>query len=244
MRCLPVSLALVLGLCSPAVAQTQPAPAPAPSAIDPARGEAARQTVDYLFPVGTYRRIMAGTVDGLMGPMMDSVKQMPLRELAAIGGLPEAELAKLGEGSLAQMMAILDPAYEQRTQATMRTIMAEMTEVMDTVEPSFRDGLSQAYARRFSATELADMNRFFATPSGRAYAAESMVIFMSPEVMAKMQEMMPVLMQRMPSIMQKVQAAVASLPPPRRPQDLSDADRAKLAKLMGVSPESLRGPKD
>lgn len=240
MRLIPLATALALGLSAPTFAQTAPSITPA----DTAQVQAAHQVVDALFPPGTYRRIMASTMDALIGTMMDGAKRLPLREPAAMGGLPKGELSNLGDGTVAEVMAILDPAYEQRTQVSMRIIMTEMTEVMDSMEPSFRDGLSQAFARRFSAAELADMNRFFATPSGRAYAAESMVIFMSPEVVAKMQEMMPVLMQRMPGIMQKAQTAVAGLPALRNPQELTDAERAKLAKLLGVPPERLRDPKD
>lgn len=234
---IPFSLALACAAV-PAAAQTAPTPAPAPVA-DPARNAAAQVTVDHLFPTGTYKRIMQGSLDMVMGNMMDSVGQMPLRSLAASTGMAETELSKVGEGTLAEVMKILDPAFDQRTRLGMQAVMAEMTDLVTEVEPAFRDGLRQAYARRFTAAQLGDMNRFFATPTGRDYAAESMVIFMSPEVMAKMQEIMPLMMKRMPDMMKKIGTATASLPKPRQPEDLSATERRRLATLLGVSEASL-----
>ncbi len=221
-------------------AAAQPAPAAAAaSPVDPTRLAAARATVDRLFPDGTYARMMKGSMDTILGSIMDSAAQLPLRDLAGIGGMTEADLKKLGDTTLAQVMEIYDPAYRQRIDIGMRLMMGEMGQMMGQFEPEIRDGLSLAYARRFSAEQLTEMNRFFATPAGSAYAAESMAIFMSPEVMQKMQSMMPRMMQAMGPIVKKVEAATAGLPKPRKLEELSSAERAKLAKLLGVAESEL-----
>jgi hypothetical protein len=217
---------------SPALAYAQEAP-------DPASLDAAKRTVDYVFPSGTYARIMDKTMDMVTGQFMDAAMQMPLRDLAAIGGLSEEELAEVGDGTLKEMMLLLDPHYEERMDMTMRTMMGEMGTLMTQFEPSIREGLASAYAKRFTPAQLGELNAFFATPTGGAYAADSFVIFMDPDVMSKMQEFMPVMMKEMPAIMKKVEAATAQLPKPRRFKDLSKAERKQMSDLLGIPEEEL-----
>jgi hypothetical protein len=118
-------------------------------------------------------------------------------------------------------------------------MMTEMMGLMTEVEPDIRDGLTSAYAARFDTAQLQDLNAFFATPTGKAYAADSYLIMMSPEVMAKMQAFMPKFMKLMPSLVEKVQAATAKLPPMRKYADLSEAEKNRLAGLLGVSRRKL-----
>lgn len=231
---------LALLSVQPVLAQTvAPAPAVTAEPIDPARLAAAAPVIDQVFPVGTYARMMNGSMDAIMGSVMDSVGKLPVRDLAKMGGVSEDELKQMGEGSLKDMMEIVDPAYQQRMDLFMKTMMGEMIGVMSQFEPAVRDGLTQAYARHFTAPQLADLHTFFATPTGQDYAANSMLLFMDPAVMAKMQELTPALMQQMPGIMQKVEAATAGLPKPRTYKDLTKAERANLAKLLGTTEAAL-----
>lgn len=207
------------------------APAQSVPSADTARLPAARQTVDYVFPSGTYARIMNGTMDHMMDSIMDSMAQMPLKDLAGMSGV---DTSKLGSATLAGIMEIYDPAFKQRMQIVTRTMMADMAVLMTQFEPDIRDGLAQAYAARFDARQLGEMNAFFATPTGKAYAADSYVIMMSPEVMAKMQAFMPKMMQQMPAIMEKVKTATDALPPARQYANLTEAEKDRLAKLLGV----------
>lgn len=208
-------------------------------AVDPARLAAAKVTVDHIFPTGTYARIMNGSMNKMMDSIMGGVGKLPLRDIAAIGGLQAEDVEKLGEGTLEEIMTIYDPAYHERMSLGMKAMMAEMSKIMTQFEPGIRDGLASAYANRFTTQQLGELNGFFSTPTGKLYASESMTMFMDPEVMAKMQAFVPQLMQQMPQIVQKVEAVTAGLPKPRKLDDLSAAERAKLAKLLGVSEENL-----
>ena len=243
-----LSLALVgltLAVSSlPVCAQEAPAPQPAPAidSIDSARLAAAQATVNHIFPEGTYSRMLNGSFDAMMKSMMDGMGNIPVRELAALGGIPEADVAKIGKGTLAEMMALLDPNYRKRMDVVMSTMTAELPKLMATFEPGMRAGLARAYAKRYTVEQLEELNRFFATPTGSAYAADSMLIMMDPEVMARMQQAMPEMMRQMPAIMKKAQEAEAALPRPRRFEDLTKAERAKLAGLLGV-PEAELGKK-
>jgi hypothetical protein len=226
--------AAFLAFAAPVLA-AEPAP-PAPAKVEPARLAAARQTVDYVFPAGTYGRMMGETMDKLMDTIMDSTMRLPMKDLAGMSGV---DTEKLGEGSLAEMMEIYDPAYKERMRLSTRAMMDEIMGLMTQFEPEIRSGLASAYARRFDGGQLAEMNRFFATPTGKAYAADSYLIMMSPDVMEKMTAFMPQMMKAMPAIVGKVKDATARLPAPRSFADLSDAEKDKLARILGISRNKL-----
>lgn len=221
---------------APAMATEPTVDTPSVAPADPARLAAARQTVDYVFPPGTYARVMNGTMDRIMDTMMDSMVRMPVKSFAGMTGL---DTSKLGSGTLAEIMQIYDPAYKQRMQITTRTMMGDMIGMMTQFEPDIREGLAQAYAAKFEAKQLAEMNAFFATPTGKAYAADSYVIMMSPQVMERMQAFMPKMMQQMPAMVEKVKAATANLPAPRKYSELSEAEKGQLARLLGISRTDL-----
>jgi hypothetical protein len=234
MRGFSVIAAFALVFVPLAVAAEEAQPVAA-AAVDPARLASATKTVDHVFPEGTYARMMKSSMDAIMGTVLDSVGAMPVQQIAVMAGLTDAEVSKLGETTLAQIMEIYDPAYRQRMEVTMRVTMEHMTGVMSRLEPDMRAGLARAYAARFTQTQLGELNAFFSTPTGALYAGQSMMIFLDPQVMETMQKMMPVLMQEMPGIQAAAVTATADLPPPRTVCDLSKAERAKLAKLLGLS---------
>lgn len=208
-------------------------------AVDPSRLVFARATVNHVFPEGTYARIMDKSMEMVTGSMLKATGEMALRDLAAIGGMPPEKVAEMGDGTLQQVIEIMDPHYNQRMEASTRVMMREMGALMTQFEPAIREGLASAYAKRFTKAELMDLNAFFATPTGKAYAADSMILFMDPSVMGKMQEFMPVMMKQMPAVMEKVKAAVEGLPAPRKLAELSAGERQRLADLLGVEESEL-----
>lgn len=218
--------------------------AEAPAAVEPARLAAAQPVIDKLFPVGTYQRMMRETLDKLMVPMMDSVLEMPVSTIAAIGGLDEEQAATLDQGTLAEVMAIYDPHFRKRTQRGMQAMMTGMNGLMAKMEPRVRNGLARAYARKFTAAQLDELSRFFATPTGGLYASESLMLFVDPELVTEMQAFVPELMEQMPAFVKAMEAATADLPRPRKIEDLSAAERTKLARLLGVKPGDLREPEE
>jgi len=226
-------------LAQPAVQVTASSPPPADSAatgapIDPARLEAAKQTVQYIFPAGTYGRIMDRSLQGMVKPMMDSVGKIPLSDLAAIAGVDQKQLATKPGATLDELMAIIDPAFKERTAATMPAMFNAMKDIFTEFEPVMQASLARAYARRFDERQLADLNTFFSTPTGSIYAANSMVIFTDPGVLNSMQAFVPVMMKRMPEIMKQVQAELARFPPRKSYKDLTPAERKRIAALLGT----------
>ena len=205
-----------------------------------ARIPAAEQVVARIFPPGTYARMMNDTMKPMMDNIMGSFMDVPLAEIAKLSGLPAEELPPMGEGTLREVAAILDPAFEERTRLMSNVTMQLIADVMVEIEPSYRAGLARAYASRFTEAELADMAAYFSTPVGARYAAESMLINTDPQVMATMNEMVPTMMRVMPEMMAKAKEAEAKLPPRRTFSDLTPAEQARLAELLGISVETLR----
>lgn len=199
------------------------APAAQAAAADPERLRLARQTVDFVWPLGTYKKMMGD----MMGPegMLGAVFDMKLGDVVAPGKEMSAEDKKIAETTMRDAIAAKDPHFQERMRITMEVMGAEMGAVMTKVEPAVRDGLAKAFARKFTTTQLQDLNVFFATPTGRFYAAESMSLFMDPELLKSMMAMMPELMKAMPAIQEKVKKATAHLPePPKDDEDEADEE--------------------
>lgn len=204
-----------------------------------ARMPAAETVVERIFPEGTYAKMMNDTMKPMMDGMMGSFMDVPVGEIAKLTGLYSGDLNALGEGSVNEIMAILDPAFEDRTKLITDVTLDIVTETMAQIEPGYRAGLARAYAVRFTEAELADMNAYFSTPTGAKYAAESMLIYTDPQVMAAMNEMMPAMMGMMPDMMAQIAEASEQFPPARKYSDLDEAEQIELARLLGVSQDEL-----
>lgn len=236
--------ALLLAGIGSAHAQTKPAAAPtaqaAPAApIDPARKAAAERVVGKLVPKGIYKEIFETVFSQVTDQVFGQMGELPVAQVAKLGGLSAEDAKALGNAKLGEIMAIYDPAWRDRQKRMMQAFAGGMAEIMVKLEPAMRDALARAYAREFSAEELAELDRFFVTPAGAHYAAQSLMIAMGPEMTKATTEMMPEMMSAMPVLIQRAEEAAADLPPARKIDDLSPAERKKLAELLGVDPEKL-----
>jgi hypothetical protein len=217
------------------VAAKQVAPEP-----DLARLEASRRVAERVMPKGYVTKILSGTMDQLMTGMVDQMMDVPLRDLVAKFGLEPEEVKKLGPGTTRELMEILDPAFSQRTELSTKAMFKVMGSIMTEMEPEMREGMAVAYANRFSVAELADLDRFFGSPVGAKYAEQSLTIMTDPDFQKRMQAMMPKILEAMPIIVKETTAATAGLPKPRTPDQLTKAERAKLAALFGIDESKLK----
>lgn len=217
-----------------ALALSLPAHAQTPANDASLRAEAAQHIAARLIPDGIYQKMMSGTFDKLIDGMMNQMMDLPLRDFMKLGGLDDSKLGKMSPATLREIGAIVDPAMRERSRLMMTVMMPEMGQIMTKMEPSVRSGVATAYANRFSAAQLAEIDRFFATPTGSEYAAQSMLIMTDPAVIEQMQAMMPELMKAMPAIIAKVKTASDALPKPKKAADLTPAERKRLGELLGV----------
>jgi hypothetical protein len=240
-----LSLAAALCAATPAFAQAAQTPQPAisPAPLDPAALAEARLVVVKLVPPGTYKKIMSSAMAPMMDSMSDNLKAMPLRQLAEMGGLDAGQAAALDKVNIEQVMAIYDPHWQERTTLTMHAMFDAMGDFFTTLEPELREAMAKAYAHNFTLDDLRDLDRYFATPTGAKFADRYMSIMTDPAMMDEMKAMMPKMMAEMPKFIAAAQKATASLPPPRKLENLTPAEKAKLAKALGVDETRLHDPK-
>jgi len=224
-------------LTASASAETPAATTAAPAPVDPVRLKLAEQTVAKLIPPGTYQKMMKDVMDTMAGGMIDQMMGIDAATMAGMAGVEaDSEAAEAAKGkTMAEIMAEMDPNFKERMDITMKVMFSEMGDLMSAMEPIVREALSKIYARKYSAQELADMNSFFATPSGAAFAGNFMATFADKEMMDASFGMIPKIMEAMPAIMKKVEAATAHLPAPPRPDSelAMEAAAAAMAAIPG-----------
>jgi hypothetical protein len=216
----------LLALAIPGTAHAEDAKTAAPAApIDPARLAIAQKTVGKLIPAGTYKRMMKDMMDGMAGGLIQQMMGMDASALAAATGAKEGGDDTKGK-TFGELAAEKDPQFKERMDITMKVMFTEMGTLMNDMEPVVRDALSKIYARKYSAKELTDMDAFFATPSGAAFAGNFMATFTDKEMIDASFGMMPKILEAMPEIMKKVEAATAHLPPLPKSTDEAVAEAA------------------
>lgn len=203
-----------------------------------ARLPLAQAIVDRVIPPGTLGEMMGSMFDQFMGPIMQLANRAPSGDLARQLAIDPNELT-LGDEQLAEAVDILDPVRLERNERMASVMPKLMGRMMDAMEPAMREAMAEAYAVHFSDGELADIDAFFSTESGLAYARKSFAISSDPRIIAASMESMPALMGSIGEMRQEMEAAVADLPQQRRFDDLSAAERTRLAELLGWSVEEL-----
>lgn len=195
---------------------TQAAPAKPP--IDPERLALAKQAVAAIIPPGTMQKVMKDSMGGM--------EEMMLKGMFDMKG---SDLGVDGEGkdkTLREAMAEKDPHFEERLRITNRVMAEEMGVIFTRLEPRMVEGMSRAYARRFTVAELTEINRFFASPAGASFARQSFELMSDPEMMSEMMAFMPEMMKEMPAIGEKLKKATAHLPPPPKEDEADEEAEA------------------
>jgi len=184
---------------------------------DPARLALARTSAAAMWPNGAY-----GTMTtGMMSTIFDRVMQMKASDLP--GGDMKKDAAAAGDPSIHTLATMKDPYFDQRTAAMRQVVEEEAGKVSAIIDPRIRDGLARTMARRFDEHQLADINGFFATPTGHALATQYLQLWIDPDMMRSIFKTMPEMMKLMPDMMAKMKAAAEKYPSPPKPK----ADTAK-----------------
>jgi len=203
-----------------------------------ARLPAATAIVATMMPEGFYGELMRDMMEKTMRPMMAMFSE-PDFILASRLTLDEAAIAELVDAEKKELLTMLDPVWDQRADTMVNAIVANMGGAYAAVEPPVRAGLAKAYAVRFDEAQLADISSFFATPTGGEFARQSMALFADPQVMGATMEAMPEMIGSFTEMETSMEAALESLPAERDYADLSAAQRARMADLLGVEPDAL-----
>lgn len=209
------------------------------SVEEEARLPIAKNVVAKLFPEGTYAQMMEESMAPMMDGLIGQIAGKPAAMLATLTGLDEYDLGKLDDAQLLKAANVLDPTADERNAAIGAVSVEMVTDVMNEIEPAYREGLTRAYATRFTSDELTDLDGFFSTKTGGRYAGESFLIYADPQVMSAMNAMMPAMMEMLPGMMERMSQIAEEFPAGRSYSQLSAAEQSEVAELLGVSQDDL-----
>jgi hypothetical protein len=221
------SAAFLAAAPSPAFAQqaktaqvaAAPASKPAPKAeapIDPARFALAEKTAALLMPDGVYEKVMAQTFSTMMPDMMTGIfGSMKPSDIVPVEAGSEAALDPNMNKTMSEIMAEEDPHFNERMAITMRIMGEKMAPVMRSLEPKLRTAMAKSFARKFSAKELGDMNVFFASPAGKAYAENYLLLMSDAEYVKATMEIIPEILPLVMGMEDDIKKATAHLPEPK-----------------------------
>ncbi len=210
------------------------------TAEEEARLPQAEALVGTMMPEGFYGTMMSDMMDKIMRPMMSMFTQ-PKFVLAGRLEIDEERIDALDEEQRAELASLLDPGYAERADAIIAVMTDKMGGAFSVMEKPMRKGLSKAYAVRFDENQLADIAAFFATPTGEIYAREQMALFADPQVMQSSMQALPAIMGSFGDMETAMTEAMATLPAERSYADLTEAQRARMAELLGVDAAALEG---
>ena len=185
---------------------------------DPARLALARTTVLGLLPPGTFGKAMGDMLGGMFERVLE-MKESDFADMAALKSAKGAKATPPSNETLHQSLVAKDPYFDERMRLTRTAVEQELVGVSAIVEPKLRDRLARAVARRFDQRQLADINGFFATDSGKALGNQFLGMWFDPDLMRSMMATMPEMMIAMPGAIKRIEAATAHLPKP--PKDHS-----------------------
>jgi hypothetical protein len=175
-------------LAAPALAQTDVSPTVVaePSATQLA---AATRLMDVMMPPAQREAMTLAMVDAMLQNMATGVLNSdPIK--TALEGRPEAR-----------------PLFERFMERQRGLAQQSMRRNL----PSMIDAMAIAYARRFTAVELAEMEAFFATPTGQAYVVQSGQILSDPAVAGWQQRVMAEDIERIPAELSRFRAELREL---------------------------------
>lgn len=206
-----------------------------------ARVPAASAITAQMMPDGFYVEIMEDTMKSALEPMMAMLSGATGAKLmlgARLNVEPET-IAGFSDEQKIELATLLDPGFAERGPMMQQMMNGMMRKLAVAIEPGFREGMAKAYAVRFDADQLADIASFFATPTGAIYARENMRLMADPQVMSASMKAMPAMMEQFAGMEEGIGVAMDALPPERNVSDLSDAERARMAALLGVDAQAL-----
>lgn len=203
-----------------------------------ARLPLARDIVEKVIPEGALMEVMGGMFDGMLGPLADLAADDTGTALVGSLGYSANDLG-IDDEAAEQVLAIIDPGWRERNRVESEMGRTMMEQMMGRMEPMVRDVTAELYAIYFDEQQLADINAFFATPSGAAYARESYRMTSDPRLGAAIFSDPELFWGPMMEMGGELEAAMAALPARRTLADLSKAEINRLIALTGLAREDL-----
>lgn len=212
--------------------------------IEPARLTLAQQTMGSLIPVGSLEKMIDNMYGKMFKTIMGELGGQSDLMLSIKTGVESDKIGTLDDATKSKIADMFDPHRKQREDQITRVIKPLISEALTDMETPMRGGMAKAYARKFSAAQLTDLNAFLATPTGSLYASEWMALQADPEVMVSVMKALPPLITKFMDRGPQIEKDMKDLPTERQLSDFSDKELASLAKLMKVDVKVLKEQRD
>ncbi|SEH11577.1 hypothetical protein SAMN05428974_0262 [Sphingopyxis sp. YR583] len=212
--------------------------------IEPARLALAQKTMGQLIPAGSLEKMMDNLYGKMFKTLMGEFGGQSDLMLSIKTGVESEKIAALDEATKTKVADMFDPHRKEREDQITRVIKPLISEVLGDMEPPMREGMSKAYARKFTAAQLTDLNGFLATPTGTIYASEWMALQADPEVMVAIIKAVPPLINKFIDRAPQIEKDMKDLPKEKQLSDFSDKELGQLAKLMKVDVKVLKEQRD
>ncbi|MDO9368214.1 MAG: DUF2059 domain-containing protein [Sphingopyxis sp.] len=212
--------------------------------IEPARLALAQKTMGALIPAGSLEKMIDNLYGKMFKTLMGELGGQSDLMLSIKTGVESEQVAKLDEATKGKIADLFDPHRKEREDQITKVIKPLISEVLGDMEPPMREGLAKAYARKFTAPQLTDLNGFLATPTGALYANEWMALQADPEVMVSIIKAVPPLINKFIDRGPQIEKDMKDLPKEKQLSDFSDKELASLAKLMKVDVKVLKDQRD
>lgn len=200
----------------------------------------ARAITDVVFPEGTFGTVMNETIAPMMNTMMSLETSDPRTGLSALTGIEYDELTDLDDETAQSALDVLDPQFSQRNDRIGEVVSGMTGDLLNAIEPAYREAMARAYAIRFDEGELDELLMFLATPLGEKFGRESILVQYDPQMMQVMEGMGPALGEMLPGMMEKFAAISEDFPAARTFPELSSAEQGRLAQLLGKGEAELQ----
>ena len=212
--------------------------------IEPARLALAQKTMGQLVPGGSLEKMMDNLYGKMFKTLMGEFGGQSDLMLSIKTGVESEKIAALDEATKTKVADMFDPHRKEREEQITRVIKPLISEVLSDMESPMREGMAKAYARKFSAAQLTDLNGFLATPTGALYANEWMALQADPEVMLAIIKAVPPLITKFIDRAPQIEKDMKDLPKEKQLADFDDKQLAQLARLMKVDVKVLQDQRD
>jgi hypothetical protein len=212
--------------------------------IEPVRLTLAQRTMDTLIPAGSLEKMIDALYGKMFRTIMAEIGGQSDLMLSIKTGVESDKIGALDAATKTQIADIFDPYRQEREDQIIGVIKPLISEALTDMEAPMRAGMAKAYARKFSAAQLTDLNSFLATPTGSVYANEWMALQADPEVMVSVMKALPPLITKFMERGPQIEKDMKKLPKEKQLSDFSDKELAALAKLMKVDVQVLKDQRD
>lgn len=201
----------------------QPDPAPERLALS-------RVSMQRLLPDGAYGRAFGTMAEGLA----DRILNMSESDLDFLG---KKDDKAPNTATLRDSLVKDDPYFIEREKIIRRVVREELVKMFAIMEPSLREGLAKALARRLDEKQLNDLNTFLATDSGKAFGEQNVGMWFDPDIARSIFQAMPGMIMAAPGIKARIDKETAHLPKPPKKEKAKE-DEGKDEPTEGTKEET------